>query len=135
MTSNSSRLRPEPTATHVRGELGRGLVERRLDRIGDLADRIVERVADLLRGQDHRLRQTGHQVAPADLGLHLVLEPVRGPDLELDLLRGLLADQKLVLLLDVVDDRLVHLVTADAEVRKSTRLNSRHGKRSYAAFS
>ena len=36
-------------------------------------------------------------------------------DLELDLLGGLLADQELVLLLDVVDDRLVHLVAADAE--------------------
>ena len=39
----------------------------------------------------------------------------RGADLELDLLGGLLADQQLVLALDVVDDRLVHLVAADAE--------------------
>ena len=39
----------------------------------------------------------------------------RGADLELDLLGGLLADQQLVLLLDVGDDRLVHLVAADAE--------------------
>ena len=36
-------------------------------------------------------------------------------DLELDLLGRLLADEELVLLLDVVDDRLVHLVAADAE--------------------
>ena len=36
-------------------------------------------------------------------------------DLELDLLGRLLADQELVVALDVVDDRLVHLVAADAE--------------------
>ena len=40
---------------------------------------------------------------------------MRGSDLELDLLRGLLADQQLVLALDVVDDRLVHLVAADSQ--------------------
>ena len=40
---------------------------------------------------------------------------VGGADLELDLLGGLLADQELVLALDVVDDRLVHLVAADAQ--------------------
>ena len=38
-----------------------------------------------------------------------------GADLELDLLGGLLADEQLVLLLDVADDRLVHLVAADAQ--------------------
>ena len=37
-----------------------------------------------------------------------------GADLELDLLGRLLPDEELVLLLDVVDDRLVHLVAADA---------------------
>src|SRR5437763_9663251 len=39
----------------------------------------------------------------------------RRADLELDLFRGLLADEQLVLALHVVDDRLVHLVAADAE--------------------
>ncbi len=43
----------------------------------------------------------------------LLLEPERGADLELDLLRGLRPYEELVLLLDVVDDRLVHLVAAD----------------------
>ena len=59
--------------------------------------------------------QAGDEVAAADLGLHLLLERVRGADLELDLLGRLLADQELVLLLDVVDDRLVELVAADAD--------------------
>ena len=62
-----------------------------------------------------RLRQAGQHVAAADLGLHLLGQRVRGADLELDLLGRLLADEELVVLLDVVDDRLVHLVAADAQ--------------------
>src|SRR3712207_9455941 len=54
-------------------------------------------------------------VAPADLGLHLLLHGVGRADLELDLLRRLLADEQLVLALGVVDDRLVELVAADAD--------------------
>ena len=99
----------------VRGELGRRLVERRLDRVDDLRDRLVERAADLLGADDHRLREAGQHVAAADLGLDLLGHRVRGADLELDLLGRLLADEQLVVLLDVVDDRLVHLVAADAE--------------------
>src|SRR3712207_8440745 len=75
-------------------------------------------------------------VAPADLGLHLLLHGVGRADLELDLLRRLLADEQLVLALGVVDDRLVELVAADADGldRKSTRLNSSHANISYAVF-
>ncbi len=105
----------DPAVHDVRGQLGRGLVERLLDRVDDLVDRILERVPDLLGGEDDRLRQAGDQVAAADLRLHLLAHPPRRADLELDLLGGLLADQQLVLALDVVDDRLVHLVAADAE--------------------
>src|SRR5262245_40329044 len=38
----------DPAVHDVGGELGRRLVERRLDRLDDLADRPVERAADLL---------------------------------------------------------------------------------------
>src|ERR1700749_2281516 len=48
-------------------------------------------------------------------GLALLGRSVRRADLELDLLGRLLADEQLVLALDVVDDRLVELVTADAD--------------------
>jgi hypothetical protein len=106
----------DDAAVHdVRGELGRRLVEGRADRVQDLADRLLERVADLVRGDDDRLREAGQHVAAADFGLDLVLELERGPDFELDLLGRLLADQELVFLLDVAGDRLVHLVAADSE--------------------
>ena len=99
----------------VRGELRRRLVERRLDRVDDLGDRLVERATHLLGGDDDGLRQARQHVAAAHLGLHLLGEPVAGADLELDLLGRLLADEELVLLLDVGDDRVVHLVAADAQ--------------------
>ena len=78
-------------------------------------DRLLERAADLLAGQHDGLGQPGDHVATADLGLDLLAGGERRADLELDLLRGLLADQQLVLALDVVHDRLVELVAADAD--------------------
>ena len=109
-------------------ELGRGLVERRLDRLDDLRDGLVERAADLLGGEDHRLRQAGEHVAAAHLGLELLLHVPGGADLELDLLGGLLADEELVVPLDVIDDRLVHLVAADAQrLRDDDAAEADHG--------
>ena len=71
--------------------------------------------AHLLGGEDDRLGQAGDQVAAADLGLLLLRQRVGRADLELDLLGRLAADEELVLLLDVADDRLVQLVAADAD--------------------
>src|SRR5579862_8253891 len=106
----------DDAAVHDVGrELGRGLVERRLDRVDDLHHRLLECVPDLLAREDDGLRQARQHVASAHLGLHLFLERERRADFELDLLRGLLADQQLVLAFDVVDDRLVHLVAADTQ--------------------
>src|SRR5712691_11279103 len=105
----------DPAIHDVRGELGRRLVERRLDRVDDLDDRLVERAPHLLREEDDGLRQAGQHVTAAHLGLHLLAHVPGRADLELDLLGGLLADEQLVLALDVIDDRLVHLVAADAQ--------------------
>ena len=55
------------------------------------------------------------EVAAADLGLHLLLEREGRADLQLDLFRGLRTDHQLVLALDVVGDRLVDLIAADAD--------------------
>ena len=56
----------------VPGQLRRGPVERLLDRGDDVADRLVERLADLLRGQFDGFREAGDEVAAADLGLDLL---------------------------------------------------------------
>ena len=99
----------------VRCKLGWRLVERRLDRVDDLGNRILERATNLFRGDDHRLRKAREHVAPAHLGLHLLGQPIPGAHLELDLLGCLLPDKELVLLLDVSDDRVVHLVPTDSQ--------------------
>ncbi len=99
----------------VGGQLGRRLVERRLDRLDDLLHRLVERAPHLLGAEHHGLRQAGEHVPPPDLSLQLFAHVVGRADLELDLLCCLLPDQQLVLALDVIDDRLVHLVAAHAQ--------------------
>ena len=65
--------------------------------------------------QHDRLRQAGDHVAAADLGRDLLRQRRRRAELELHLLGGLLADQQLVGVLAVVDDRVVHLVAADPD--------------------
>ena len=50
----------------------------------------------------------------------LALERQGGPDLDLDLLGGPLADHQVVLLADVRRDRLVELVAADAQAVETT---------------
>src|SRR5215216_5671068 len=62
----------DPAVHDVRRELRRRLVERRLDRLDDLADGAVERPADLLAAEHDRLRQPGEHVAATHLRLHLV---------------------------------------------------------------
>src|SRR5918992_1498030 len=99
----------------VGSELRRGLVQGRLDGVEDLAHRLVEGAAHLL-GRDHDgLGEAREHVAAADFRGDLLVELPRRADLELQLLRRLLADEELVLLLHVAHDRLVHLVAADAD--------------------
>src|SRR6266851_2365111 len=58
------------SAVHdVRGELRRGAVQRLLDRVDDLVERFLERLADLLARQHDGLRQPRDPVTPADLRL------------------------------------------------------------------
>ncbi|EGJ77410.1 putative cell shape-determining protein MreB [Streptomyces sp. Tu6071] len=99
----------------VTGELGRALVERRLDRVDDRVDRFLDRLAHLARRDHDGLREPGDEVAATDLGVLVVLQVVRRTDGDLDLLGGALAEEEAVLLLDVLDDRVVQLVARDAD--------------------
>src|SRR3954451_20468705 len=99
----------------VRGQLWWGPIEGLLDGVDDRLNRLVEGHPDLLAREHHGLRKPGHEVASPDLRLHLLRKREGRADLELDLLRGLLTDHQFVLALDVVDDRLVELVAADAD--------------------
>jgi hypothetical protein len=100
------RCRPTARAACARGDA---------DRLDDRVDRLLQRLADLVGVDDDGLGHAGHEVAALDLHGQRLLERVGVADLDLDALGGLLADQQVVLALHVLDDRLVHLVAADAD--------------------
>ena len=62
-----------------------------------------------------RLRQAGDEVAAANLEVQLLFERPRRAVVALDLFGGALPEGDAVFLLDVVDDRVVQLVAADAD--------------------
>src|SRR6478609_1942201 len=78
----------------VSGELGRRLVQCHLHRVDDRRHRLLDRLADLLGRHDDRLRQPGDEVAPAHLGVELLLELERAREGLLDLLRGALTQRE-----------------------------------------
>src|SRR5436309_10070450 len=105
----------DPLVDDVRRELGRRALETDTHGLDDLVDGLEQRVSDLLVRDLDGLRHTGHEVAALDLhGLELRAGIGRA-DGDLDQLGGPLADEQVVLPLDVLDDRLVHLVAADAD--------------------
>ena len=98
----------------VGAELGRGLLERDLDRRDDLVERIGQRLEHLVAADREAARHALGQVAALDFHF-LDLGAGEGrADLLLDSLCGLLADQHAVVAADVVDDGIVELVAADA---------------------
>src|SRR4051812_17599548 len=99
----------------VVGELGWGLTEAGDHRVDDRADRLVDRVPHLGRVEDHVLGQAAHQVAPAHLGLDLVLHRPRGPDRDLDVLRGALTHRDAVPAPDVGLDARVDVERPDPD--------------------
>ena len=78
-------------------------------------DGLLDGLPDLGAGEHDRLGKTGDEVATPDLGGRLVGVRPGGPDRHLHLLGGALAEHEVVFLLDPGDDRLVELVTADAD--------------------
>ena len=73
-----------------------------------------ERLADFLVADRDRLRHALDQMASLDLHRHPLFELERRADLHLDLLGGAFADEEVVRLLDVLDDRFIHLVAGHA---------------------
>jgi hypothetical protein len=104
-----------PLSMMSRRQLGRRLLEHGADRGDQLLERRLDRLHDLATGDRDRPRQAGDEVAATDLHRQLALERQGGADLDLDFLGGAFADHEVVLLADVGGDRLVELVAADAQ--------------------
>ena len=81
----------------------------------DQADWLLDGAPDFLGGDHDGLRQAAHEVPAAYLRVRLILGRVRGPQGHLDFLGGAIAQHERVLLLDEGDDRLVELVSSNAD--------------------
>src|SRR5690606_9039623 len=109
--------RDDAAVDHVAHQLGRCLLEDAPHAVGDLLDRLLERLDDVLRADRDALRQAVDEVAAAHLDLDVVVGVAHhgSADLGLDRLGRAVADEQVLLLSDVTDYRLVELVARDAQ--------------------
>src|SRR6056297_2112726 len=107
----------DPAIDHVADQLGGRQLQHPADAVGDLLDRLLERLDGVLGADGDRLGKAVDQIAAAHLDLValLALGEHGGADPHLDLLGGTVADQQVLLVADVADDRLVELVAGDAQ--------------------
>src|SRR5713101_5564061 len=104
----------DAAVSNVAGELGGRALERALHRLDDDVDRLGQRVADLVGTDGQLARHAGDQIASLDVHRQHFVARVGVADGHLDQLGRALADEQVVPALDVLDDRLVHFVAADA---------------------
>src|SRR5689334_9481958 len=100
---------------NVGRQFGRCPLEREFHRVDDLLDRLVERLADFHGARLGRLRNAVHEIAALHLDRDLLFERHRGAHFALDGFGRPLADEDVVVLLEELDDRVVHLVARDAD--------------------
>src|SRR5436305_4693846 len=98
----------------VGAQFRRRLLERRLDRRDDLVQRLRQRFEDFVGAYGEAARNALGEVAAFHFHLANFGARKGGADLFLDQLGSGLADQHAVVAADVIDDRLVELVAADA---------------------
>src|SRR5229473_2758336 len=108
-----------PDGDDVAGEFGGRALERAFHHLDDGVDRLGQRVADLVGTDGQLARHAGDQIASLDVHRQHFVARVGVADGHLDQLGRALADEQVVPALDVLDDRLVHLVTADAHALRA----------------
>ncbi len=106
----------DPLVHDVGDELGRGLLDRVLDRVHDLLDGRLDRLPDLVGADLDAARQAGEEVAAAEVdALGVPVARVARPDRDLDVLGSPLPEEQVVLAAGEGDDVHVHLVAADPD--------------------
>src|SRR5207245_11742257 len=117
LARQGERTTTRPPAGHhdapvaaVGRQLGRRKLQRATHRVDDLLERLLHGLADLARVYPHDLGNAGHEVAALHFHLAFLADRGRGPDLDLDLLRGGLADEQVVVLAHELHNRLIELV-------------------------
>src|SRR6266404_5949638 len=107
-----------------------------MDRLDDRRHRLPQGFADFLFSDDDRFREAVDEVSPLDLHhAELIVDGPCGAQGDLDLLGLTLAHQQVVVLPDVLDDRLIHFVAREPDrfaVNDTREGNDRHLGRSAA---
>src|SRR5687767_1264924 len=81
----------------VRRKLGWSDFQRTSDCADDLLNRLLHRVPDFRRVDPHALRDSRYEIAALHFHLPFLADRIRRPDLDLYLLRGRFADEKVVI--------------------------------------
>ena len=100
---------------HVGREFRRHPFKGLQDGLDDLRNRFIQRFPDLAVGNPEASGHAAHEITPLDVHVQRLLERKGGADLDLDPLGGPLADQHVVLALQMLGNRLVHRVARHAE--------------------
>src|SRR5690606_31703236 len=115
----------DPGVHQVRCQLRWRAFEHVLDGADDLAHGLLQRLAHVL-GRDHRTpRQVDQRVATAHLDLDLFFQRHAAAGRNLQTLRGDLTDQQVVLVANVLHDRIVEVVTRDAQALRHDDVGER----------
>src|SRR5713101_3412381 len=104
----------DPLPDNIGGQFRRRAFERDSHRLDNLVHRLHQRLADLLVDDLDYLGNAGSEVASPDLHRLYLVARVGRADRDLDEFSGAFADKHVILALDVLDDRLVHLVPGHA---------------------
>ena len=86
-----------PRSLDVGRQLGRSALQCDADRIHDYGNALAERFANLAVVDGNCLWHAFNQVASLDFHRQRLVQRIRGPDLDLDLLGRALANQQVVL--------------------------------------
>src|SRR5690606_32879219 len=99
----------------IRCELRRRDLQRAAPRVHNLLDRFLDRLTNFRGVHTDGLRDPGDEVTTLDLHLALLTDRKCGADLDLDLLRGRLTDQQVVVLAHELNDRDVQFITTRSD--------------------
>src|SRR5690606_10869099 len=113
----------------IGGKFRRGVLKRDLYRLDDRPDRLGEAFGNLPLADNQFFGNAVHQVAAADLQrfpLPVLRRAGRADEL-LDPLRRAFADEQVMIAADIGDNRLIHLVAADADAFRIDNAAERDG--------
>ena len=100
---------------NVARQFRRRALDHPVQRAHQVAQRLIQRLDHLFGGHRHRARQTGNQTAPAGVHFQFHAAHPRRSDVDFQFFRRSRANEQVVLLAQIVDDRVVKPIPADVQ--------------------